>query len=124
MLSLPTDIQLLVLDYINTKSNLKALCLTSQHVRKIALPRLYHTVYLRTWDAHLVEFFQSVAAGAGLHLRHTRALLFEDERPPVEPVSGQTTDLLTGLSIKDERIYLALVMFPPQKLHTVGICYI
>jgi hypothetical protein len=123
MLSLPTDIQLLVLEHINTKSDLKALCLTSKCFRNLVLPQLYHTVYLRTWDAHLVTFFKSVAAGAGLHLRHTRALLFEDTQPPAEPTSGQTSypSGHRGVDIiaRDERVYLVLELFPADELRTV-----
>lgn len=106
MLSLPTDIQLLVLDYVslfyldaqpahdanvaqfNLKSDLKALCLTSKAFRALALPRLYHSVVLETWSNEqkgLKRFVKSVAAGAGPHLRFTRSLAIEDIRPPAEP---------------------------------------
>jgi hypothetical protein len=112
-----------VLDHINTKSDLKALCLTSKGFRDLVLPHLYHTVYLRTWDAHLVTFFKSVAAGAGLHLRHTRALLFEDTRPPAEPTSVRTSNSSDRQSVdraaRDERIHLILELIPSHVLRTV-----
>jgi hypothetical protein len=41
MLTLPADVQLIVLDYITTNADLKVLCVTSKACRELALPRLY-----------------------------------------------------------------------------------
>ena len=51
MLALPTDVQLLVLDYITLNSDLKALCKTSKACCDLAVPRLYHSIRLATWQA-------------------------------------------------------------------------
>ncbi|KAF2632063.1 hypothetical protein BU25DRAFT_331135 [Macroventuria anomochaeta] len=80
MPDLPIDVQLLILEHVTSKADLKALCLTCKGVRAVAVPLLYHTVYLRTWDRDgTSRFVRSVAAGADLYLQHTRSLIFEDE---------------------------------------------
>lgn len=96
MLDLPVDIQLLVSEYITSKEDLKALCLTCKSLRTLAIPLLYHAVHLRTWERDDINrFVRSVAAGAGLHLRHTRILTFEDTQAPREPSTLQTGPFMT-----------------------------
>jgi hypothetical protein len=46
MLVLPNDVQLLILDYLTLKTDLKALCGTSCACRELVLPQLYHDIYL------------------------------------------------------------------------------
>jgi len=66
-------------------SDLKALCLTSKSLRVLATPYLYDTILVPLWDTPKMEaFYRSVGCGAGVHLRNTRTLVFEDEQPPEE----------------------------------------
>lgn len=89
---LPADIQLLIVEHIVLKSDLKALCSTSKACRVCALPRLYFHIELVSWyhsDEHFLCFFACVAAGASQHLRFTRHLTIEGSRPPSEPALQQ-----------------------------------
>lgn len=66
MLSLPTDVQFLVLDYISSKRDYRALCATSQGLCALVAPRLYNHIKLIAWDYNngvLKHFARGVAAG-------------------------------------------------------------
>jgi hypothetical protein len=87
-LLVPTDILLLILDYVALRIDLKALCQVSKHFYELAVPLLYREVYVTTWDNEqrkLKQFSQCMASGANIHLRHTRSLISEGTVPPMEP---------------------------------------
>jgi hypothetical protein len=129
MLTLPADVQLLVLDYIGLQADLKALCKTSKQCRELALPRLYHSIKLITWDADqflLKKFSRCIAIGAGAHLRFTRALTFELSQPPPEPechVTGRCPDIGVEIhpnshEVIDSFILMVLQMFSSDCLRS------
>jgi hypothetical protein len=132
MLTLPADVQLLILDYIGVQADLKALCETSRAGRELTLPRLYNSIKIVTWDskqARMKQFARCIAAGAGAHLRFTRALAFELSRPPPEPecqVTGRlgwaTSDRIEVNQLChdaiDSLVLLVLEMFPKDCLRS------
>jgi len=99
MLSLPADIQFLIVDCIVSKSDLKALCRTSKTCCDLARPRLYHHIQLKSWDRSdegMLKFIRCAGAGALKHLRFIRHLTIEDSRPPSEPPTQQIGPILAG----------------------------
>jgi hypothetical protein len=107
MLSLPTDVQLLVLDYITLKSDLRALCETSKACHDLAVPHLYHSIRLATWQAadfDVRRFLRCVGAGAGRHLRYVRCMTFEGSKPPEEPRSLQILPSAVEQSLKQMKL--------------------
>ena len=117
MQSLSNEVQLLILGYIDTKRDLKSLCLTSQHLRNLSLPRLYHTVYLHTGEEGLTRFFKCIAAGASYHLRHIRSLSFEDELRDSVEVGLDHLALDSAADARDVQMHLLISMLPENRLH-------
>jgi hypothetical protein len=75
----------------------------------------------------ITQFVRSVAAGAGLHLRFTRSLTFEDAPPPRDQLSldpnkqDMESNYLLGSQTdeeKDNSMVLILHMFPQDSLST------
>lgn len=136
MLALPADIQLVVLDYIRSKADLKALCVTSKACHQVALPRLYYHVDLVTWDSghlRLKRFVRCMSKGAGNHLRYTRSLKFQNTQPPSEPkcqltgalefkphLAPESKDGATAADTVDSFILVLLEMFPDHGLRKFG----
>ena len=130
MLSLPVDIQLLVLDYITLKSDLRALCATTKACRHLVLPRLYQKILLVTWDQQVLgQFAQCVARGAGTHLQFTRSLTFESNTPPSASYfhltghfpCAQMEEIVEDQSspkVIESSILRILKMFPADCLHS------
>ena len=128
MYRLPLKLKDLILEHIPSKADLQALCLTNKSIRTAATPWLYHTVCIRTWMRNgTARFVHSMVAGAGRHLRHTRSLTFEDEKPPSEPKIAQKCrsvydkKALKRANRKTARhgeMSLILEMFPDGCLHT------
>ncbi|KAF2657549.1 hypothetical protein K491DRAFT_594799, partial [Lophiostoma macrostomum CBS 122681] len=104
------------------------LCLTSKALRSMALPRLYRSISLRTWEggqAGSRGFVKAVAAGAGPHLHFTRSLSFEDDPPPRNQLSldpsrfDMEINSLPGahtISETDNSMLLVLQKFPQYSL--------
>lgn len=93
MLDLPTDTQVGILDYIHSKADLNALCLTCKGLRAIVTPLLDRDIYIHTWarEQHgILLFLESMLPSAGRSLQHIRSLTLEDERSPREPTTLQT----------------------------------
>jgi hypothetical protein len=85
---IPKDIVLLIFDYITLKADLRTLCEVSHAHRALALPHLYHSVRLITWDFEQVQlkgFLRYVSLSAASPLQYIRSLVIEDTRPPPEP---------------------------------------
>ncbi|KAF2833071.1 hypothetical protein CC86DRAFT_399721 [Ophiobolus disseminans] len=136
MLTLPADIQLLILDHITSNADLKELCVTSKACRNLALPRLYHYVNLITWDSdqsRLKRFVRCMSKGAGLHLQHTRIWTLQNTMPPSEPqcqltgrlefkqdVSSKTKDGPAPAETVDSFVLVLLEMFPEHRLRQFG----
>lgn len=122
MLTLPADIKLLILDHIDCKADLRALYYVSRAGRELVLPRLYRHINLITWDPgqkQLRCFVRCMSAGAGLHLRFTRVLTFETERPP--PLQHQLDGAKDFTAdIVDSFILVLLEMFPEHGLRKFG----
>jgi hypothetical protein len=116
MESLSTEVQLLVLGYIDTKRDLRSLCLTSRHLRILSLPRLYHTIHLRTEDERLAKFLRCVAAGASLHLRHIRSLSFEDDLELLDWTGPAADALRIEAAARDLQMWRISSMLPQNCL--------
>ncbi|KAF1840656.1 uncharacterized protein K460DRAFT_410072 [Cucurbitaria berberidis CBS 394.84] len=130
LLSLPEELQLGILEHIITRTDLKALCLTSKALRFHAIPRLYERIDIRLWSSHDTDrFLQCDVAWAGNHLRHTRELVVEDERITEEIESVHTGPIKLPQSYphseekqyppedRDDFLYEILQMFPDHVLH-------
>ena len=117
MQSLSNEVQLLILQYIDTKRDLKSLCLTSKHLRNLNLPRLYHTVYLHTREEGLTRFFKCIAAGASYHLRHIRSLSFEDELRDTLEIGLDDQALESAADARGTQMHLLISMLPENQLH-------
>jgi hypothetical protein len=123
MHSLSSDVLLLILGYINTKRDLKSLCLTSQHLRTLSLPRLYHTVYLHTGGECLPRFFKCIAAGASFHLRYVRSLSFEDELLEGDQKLPELEKLEREAGARDVQMRLLIFMLPEDCLRAFKLVY-
>lgn len=128
MLSLPTDVQIIILEGIRSKDDLKALCLTCKELRAITTPLLYRTIRIRTWRLDETDrFLKSVEAGAVNNLQNTRSLTFEDERYVADPRSlekdwskGNDQDIWRNCdhNSRDDDMSIVLAWFPDNRLHT------
>ena len=60
-LSLPLELQTVVVNYLRNYSNLKALCLASKHISDVATPRLYYELNLRNGgNGHISRMRQRI----------------------------------------------------------------
>ncbi|RII16531.1 hypothetical protein CUC08_Gglean002969 [Alternaria sp. MG1] len=85
LVTLPADVQLLILDYIQLPSHLKAICLASKAWNDLARPLLYRKVTINVFDKdEVVRFERCMDAGAQAHLDATRSLTLMDSLPPPE----------------------------------------
>lgn len=77
---LPTDVQLMVLDYVGLYPDILALCLTSKSWNLIATKVLYKNIVLdiRTRNGQLSLFRQCLEVGAFRHLEYARNLSLLD----------------------------------------------
>ena len=114
---LSSEVQLLILRYIDTKRDLESLCLTSRHLRTLSLPRLYHIVHLHTENEHLARFFKCVAARASLHLRHIRSLSFEHKKPRSYHPSRVGNALGAEAAARDFEVLPIVFVLPNQFRH-------
>jgi len=97
MVFLPSDVLLLIFDYVTVKTDLKAICEVSKGYHELALPLLCREVCLTVWILQLPKlkrFLQWNSAGTNAHLRHTRSLIIERSAPPSEPRLEPTQQLV------------------------------
>jgi hypothetical protein len=114
---------------IITRTDLKALCLTSRKFHYHVVPRLYERIDLRIWNgsAETDRLARSVAAGAGVHLRHTKILIIDNYSFPYalysEIMEYHRDWDMVGVLPHDERNSLLLTiinMFPSHGLRRFG----
>jgi len=125
MQSLSNEVQLLILGYIDTRRDLRSLCLTSQQLRNLSLPLLYHTVYLHTGGELLLIFFKCIVAGANLHIRHIRSLSFEDDLRYDCGLGPEETEALEReADARDVQMRLIISMLPDNRLRAFKLVHL
>ncbi|KAH6861196.1 hypothetical protein BKA58DRAFT_449081 [Alternaria rosae] len=79
MLQLNTDCQRRVLNYINTRSDLKSLCLVSKELNQLALEKLYKHIDIRLFSKNNTSYVLGLLKNVKENLQYTRELVVEDE---------------------------------------------
>jgi hypothetical protein len=101
----------LILDYVPSKSDLKALCATSRLMHMRVIPRLYRNLDLHHWQedmGNLKALLRGISKGTDCHLRHTQHISFTDAKLPPEPESQHIGRLSFDVS-RSDRIHTAEV---------------
>ncbi|KAI4637048.1 hypothetical protein J4E93_010714 [Alternaria ventricosa] len=89
MLQLNTDCQRRVLNYINTRSDLRSLCLVSKELNQLALEKLYKRIDIRLFSENNTNYILELLKDVKENLRYTRELVVEDECIAEETTSVQ-----------------------------------
>jgi hypothetical protein len=130
MVLLPSDVLLVIFDYVTGRTDLKAICEVSKGYYELALPLLYREVCLTASVFQLPKLkrsLQCISAGTSAHLRNTRSLILEGTAPPPEPRLGPMQLLPEDLNEEEHCEYYdevaglllqALETFPENCLHT------